>query len=69
MIADNPVLTGITALVTAGIGLLVAFGVEFTAEQTAAIAGFVGATYAVAVLVRSKVKPTRKLRRKSDYRD
>ncbi|MBA3298245.1 MAG: hypothetical protein H0U19_15065 [Acidobacteria bacterium] len=69
MIANNPVLAGITALVTAGVGLLAAFGVDFTAEQTAAVVAFVAATYAVAVLVRSQVTPTRKLRRKSDYRD
>lgn len=54
---NEPVLTAATGLVTAGIGLLAAFGVDFTAEQTAAVGGFVAAVYAVALLVRSKVTP------------
>lgn len=57
---DEPVLVAITGLVGAGLTLLVAFGVDFTAEQTTAIGGFVAAVYAVAVLVRSKVRPERK---------
>jgi hypothetical protein len=54
---NEPVLTAATGLVTAGVALLAAFGVEFTTEQTAAIGGFVAAVYAVALLVRSKVSP------------
>jgi hypothetical protein len=58
--SNEPVLTAITGLVAAAIALLVAFGVDFTTAQTGAILGFVAAVYAVAVLVRSKVTPTRK---------
>lgn len=56
----EPVLVAITGLVTAALALLVAFGVDFTTEQTAAIVTFIGAAYAVAVLVRRRVTPTRK---------
>lgn len=56
----EPVLVAVTGLVTAGLALLVAFGVSFTTEQTTAIGGFIAAVYAIAVLVRSKVRPERK---------
>lgn len=55
---NEPVLTIITGLVGATIALLAAFGLDFTAEQTAAIVGWVAAVYAAAVLMRSKVRPT-----------
>lgn len=58
----EPVLTAITGLVAAGVALLVAFGVDFTSAQTAAVTGFVAAAYAVAVLVRSKVTPVKRRR-------
>ena len=55
--SGEPVLTAITGLVAAGLALLVAFGVDFTPEQTTAVIGFVAAVYAVGALVRSKVQP------------
>lgn len=58
--SNEPVLTAITGLVAAALALLVAFGVDFTTEQTAAILAFVAAVYAVAVLVRSKVRPLKR---------
>lgn len=54
----EPVLAGITALVVAAIGLGVAFGVNVTEAQTAAIVAFVAAVYAVAGIIRAKVTPT-----------
>ena len=55
----EPVLVATTGFVTAGLGLLVAFGVDFTTTQTTAIGAFVVAVYGVAALVRSHVTPTR----------
>jgi hypothetical protein len=52
-IRDNPALVG--AVVQAVIALIVAFGVDISAEQTAAILGF--AALASGLLVRSKVTP------------
>lgn len=49
---------GIIALVTAALALLVAFGVDVTQEQSAAILGFVAAVVAFAgFFIRSKVTP------------
>lgn len=56
---SEPVLAGITAFVAATLTLLVAFNVTISEEQIGAIIGFVAAAYAVALLVRSKVTPTR----------
>lgn len=56
---DEPVLTIITGFVTATIGLLAAFGLDFTTEQVTAIAAFVAAAYTMAILIRSKVTPVR----------
>lgn len=56
---SEPVLTVITAFVAATLGLLAAFGLDFTAEQTAAIVGWVAAAYGVALLIRSRVSPVR----------
>lgn len=54
----EPVLTALTGLIVASLALLAAFGVEFTAEQIAAITGFVAAAYGVFVLfVRNRVTP------------
>lgn len=55
--SQEPVLAGITGLVVAAIGLLVAFDVDVTQEQTTAIVAFVAALYGVGLLVRSKVSP------------
>lgn len=55
---NEPVLTAATGLVVAGLALLVAFGVDVTEAQIAAITGFVAAVYAVAAIVRQKVTPT-----------
>jgi uncharacterized membrane protein len=55
---NEPVLTAVTGLVVAGLVLLVAFGVDVTDAQVAAIVGFVAAVYAVAGIVRQKVTPT-----------
>jgi hypothetical protein len=60
MIRNEPVLAGITALIAAAAGLLVAFGVQLTDVQIAAVVEFAQATYAVAFVVRSKVTPTAK---------
>ncbi len=53
----EPVLTAVTVLIAATIGLLVAFGVEVTEDQKAAIVAFVVATYVMAGIVRQKVTP------------
>lgn len=58
MVKNEPVLTGITALVTSTIGLLVAFGLDFTDEQTGAVVAFVAAAYGIGALVRQLVTPT-----------
>jgi len=60
LVAREPVLTAITALVAAAIALLVAFGVDVSTEQTAAIIAFIVAVYGVAVLVRANVTPVAK---------
>lgn len=56
----QPVLTSTTiiALVTAVIALVVAFGVELTNEQTAAILGVVGVVAPIAVGIYSSRKTT-----------
>jgi uncharacterized protein (DUF697 family) len=61
--SNEPVLTAVTAFVVATIALLVAFGVDLTEAQTAAIVGWVAAAYGVALLVRSMVTPTAKRKR------
>lgn len=61
VVQNEPVLSALTAIVAAGIALLVAFGVALSAPQIAAITGFVGAAYAVFALVRSKVTPDARL--------
>lgn len=63
----EPVINGYTipALVTAVIGLLIAFGVPVTQEQQVAILAFTGAVLAVfglsAAVVRSQVTPVEKV--------
>lgn len=63
--SNEPVLTAtsVTAVVSAVLALAVAFGVEFTDAQVAAILGLVGtvAPLALALWARSKVTPTAKL--------
>lgn len=58
---SEPVVTAsaIAGIVTAGIALLVAFGVDITDAQTAAIVGFVGVVAPIvgALLARRKVTP------------
>lgn len=51
---------GITAVVTAAITLLTAFGLDLTTDQTAAILGAVAVVgpIAVALVTRGKVTPT-----------
>lgn len=56
--STEPVRTAVVALVGAGLALLVAFGVDFTVEQTAAILAFVAAAFGVGELVRARVTPT-----------
>lgn len=58
-IKSEPVVTAVLALVTAGLGLLAAFGVTLTPEQAGAVIGFVAAAFGVALLVRSRVTPTK----------
>lgn len=60
-VAAEPVLSaaGVTAVVTAGIALLVAFGVPITDAQTVAVIGFVGVLGPIvaAVWARRRVTP------------
>lgn len=58
----EPLLTtaGVTAVVAAILAVLFAFGLDLTADQTAAILGLVGviAPLVVALVARGKVTPT-----------
>ena len=56
---SEPVLVAVTAFVAAALTLLIAFDVEITKDQVGAIIGFVAAGYGIALIVRSKVTPTR----------
>lgn len=56
----EPVLTAATAIVTAGVSLLAALGVEVDAQVAEALVPFIVAVYGVALLVRSQVTPTKK---------
>ncbi len=53
----EPVMVAIYALVVAGRGLLVAFGVELDATQEAAIDAFILAALGLAWAVRARVTP------------
>ena len=59
----EPVVTaaGVSAVITAAIALLVAFGVHVSANQSAAIVGFVGvvAPLVLAVVARARVTPVK----------
>lgn len=57
VVAHEPVLTAIAALLAAAGGLLAAFGVHLTAEQTAAVGAFAAAAVGVAFIVRAHVTP------------
>ena len=63
--SNEPVLTAasISAVVSAVLALLVAFGLDLSETQTAAILGVVGAVVPLvtAVVARAKVTPTSKL--------
>lgn len=59
-VSNEPVVGLVLGLVAAGVALLVAFGVDITPEQGAAIAGFVAAALGLGLYVRSKVTPTKK---------
>lgn len=62
--SNEPVTIGgvILGLVTATLALLMAFGLELSQDQVAAILGFTTALIAVVTfIVRSKVTPTSKL--------
>ncbi len=59
---DEPVLAAVVALEAAVVALLVAFGVDLTGGQQAALAGVMVAGLAVAVAVRQAVSPIRKRR-------
>jgi uncharacterized membrane protein len=61
VVSDEPVLTAITGLIAATAGLLAAFGVNLTDEQLTALLAFIPAVYAVALVVRHFVTPTKKL--------
>jgi multisubunit Na+/H+ antiporter MnhB subunit len=56
-ITDEPVLTAFVAFAGTIVTLLVAFGVDLSAEQQAAIAAAVTAGLVLAVAVRSVVTP------------
>lgn len=57
--SNEPVIALVLGLVSAAVGLLVAFGVHITEVQGGAIAGFVAAALGLGVYVRSKVTPTK----------
>lgn len=56
--SNEPVRAAVVGLVTAGLALLVAFGVDLTPEHVAAIVAFVAAAFGVGELVRARVTPT-----------
>lgn len=58
--SNEPVMALVLGLVSAAVGLLVAFGVHITELQAGAIAGFVAAALALGVYVRGKVTPSKK---------
>lgn len=58
--SNEPVVSLVVGLIAATGALLAAFGVDLTAEQTAALSGFAVAALGLAVYVRSRVTPTRK---------
>lgn len=59
--SKEPVVSLVLGLIAAGVALLVAFGVDITAEQAGAMATFAGAALALGFYVRSKVVPAKKL--------
>jgi hypothetical protein len=60
LLATEPVMTAILAVVTATVALLVAFHVHVTADQREAIEVWVGAVLVLGVAVRSRVTPKAK---------
>lgn len=56
-IKDEPVVTGVVALLAAAGGMLAAFGVHLTDVQIAAVSQFVQDAFLVAFLVRAQVTP------------
>ncbi|MFL5910753.1 MAG: hypothetical protein ACJ768_09335 [Gaiellaceae bacterium] len=61
MIRSEPVLAGVTVMIAAVAGVLVAFGVHLTDVQTAALVQLAEAGYGLAFLIRAAVTPTVKL--------
>jgi predicted anti-sigma-YlaC factor YlaD len=59
VVRNEPVLTAAVAFTTAVIAVLVAFGVNLTQTQQAAVVGLVIAGIGLAAVVRSRVKPRR----------
>lgn len=57
VVKSEPVLTAAVAFTTAVIAVLVAFGVDLTQQQTAAVVGLVIAGFGLAAVVRSRVTP------------
>lgn len=57
--SNEPVIALVLGLVSAAVGLLVAFGVHITEVQAGAVAGFVAAALGLAFYVRGKVTPTK----------
>ncbi len=60
LVKNQPVISAFLAEVTALIALLVAFGVDLTDAQIAAITGFVGASAVLTGLVWKAVTPVSK---------
>jgi hypothetical protein len=60
LLATEPVMAAILAVVTATVALLVAFHVHVTADQREAIEAWVGAVLVLGVAVRSQVTPKAK---------
>lgn len=60
---NEPVRVYLYTVLTAGVALLVAFGVDLTREQVMALLGFIVAVLGLGEAVRSRVTPTRKVDR------
>lgn len=60
LLATEPVMTAIAAVIAATIVLLVAFGVHITADQREAIEGWCLSVGALGLVVRSQVTPKAK---------
>jgi hypothetical protein len=61
--SKEPVMTLVLSLVAAGVAVLVAFGVDVTQAQAAAVGGFAAAAVGLGLFVRSRVSPVERKHR------